>query len=408
MKLIRTKFIYDLPAILIVLLLGTAFCYFSIENLLEETGNKVLALRKEYAIKLMNEYSKDALEIGEFGDVFKFIKEDKKPADIRESIKDTLIYVNKDKEYLLFRELSFYYLKDNQYYHIFLRAPLINHEILLETFSTDILLICLLMALVLISLNVYISRKIWAPFYFALKNISLFNLDNTKTFKTKETSISEFKELNSTLSIITERLRNEYDELKSFSSNLTHELQTPLAVIKAHTDLLLQQENMQEEQLKSVLAIKHTVETVSQFEEIMILLKRIEFGEFNDIAHVNLSTVLKQKIDMMEELISLKEITLTTKIAENIEMNIHNQLLDILLNNLISNAIRHNDAHGHIRIELTATSLKISNTIRSEAKHINSKGLGLGLSLINSICKKYNFNISVERHSEYITTLVFN
>jgi len=406
MKLIATTLRYNIPTIFIVLLTGSSLFYFSIKKVLDHNIEEILEIRKEYVVNLINKSNSGNISIQAFGNVYELHQEPKDLKKEPDILKDTSIYNVVHKEHLLYRELSFIHFSGNKSYRVSVRAPLIANNLILKTIFIWTLFIGLTTAIVLIILNIYISKQIWSPFYSILKNISHFNLNTTRNFKPADTKIIEFKELNNTLISITQHLQSEYKDLKDFTTHLTHELQTPLAVINAHADLLLQTKNMGEEELKNIITIKKTVESISKFEDSLILLKRIELGEFNETEMVDLKDKLNEKIEHMQELFRLKEISFNKKISNQLPLFIHPQLIDFLLNNLISNAIKHNHKGGYIKFSLIDNELQITNSKTGQSNKVSdvsknkSNGLGIGLLIVKAICGKYNFKLSLKNESQ--------
>jgi len=94
-----------------------------------------------------------------------------------------------------------------------------------------------------------------------------------------------------------------------------------------------------------------------------------------------------------------------------VSVKINDYLADILLNNLISNAIRHNKENGEINIAMNEQKLFVSNTGTSLnfdpvqlfdrfKKGGHSEGLGLGLAIVKQICDNYQFGISYSFKNE--------
>lgn len=92
---------------------------------------------------------------------------------------------------------------------------------------------------------------------------------------------------------------------------------------------------------------------------------------------------------------------------DNLEVNTSKYLMDVLINNLFSNAIRHNKNSGHIKIRLSGNKLVFQNTgelkpLQQEAiferfyKGNTSDGTGLGLAIMKNICILYHFDIKYE------------
>jgi signal transduction histidine kinase len=140
-------------------------------------------------------------------------------------------------------------------------------------------------------------------------------------------------------------------------------------------------------------------DSISRSEEALIFLKRIELGEFNESKKLNFSELLHQKLEQTEELIMLKKIHLKAEIDDDIWLTLHPQLAEALLNNVISNCIRHNHTGGRIYIVLHKDFFHAHNSLpgkqdkQAQTGFITSKGLGVGLSIVQSICSRYKYKI---------------
>jgi signal transduction histidine kinase len=403
MRLVVKELIFNLPAIIIVVALGGGIFYQSIESVLETNEDEVLKIRKQYIIDLLDNYKGESPFIEHaFADIYEIEEEDVLHLPVTDVFSDTVINNPKLDESILYRQLRFQYSTNGRNYMVWARTAEVDNDEVLQSVITTIVITCLLMAVVISFLNVYFFRKIWMPFHGILSNLTRFNLDGSSEYVSAPSSVKEFQMLDATLREITSRLQSEYDELKDFTSYLTHELQTPLAVVNGKIDLLIQDQSLSEDQLRSLVAIRNTIQGISEFEKTLIFLKRIELGQFNQMGHIDFSATLTSKLEQTEELIKLKKISLKAEIVPNVMLDIHPQLIDTLLNNIISNSIRHNIKNGFIEVKLTPRELKVTNSTREvgELSHegadfISIRGLGVGASIIKAICNRHQLNFKV-------------
>jgi signal transduction histidine kinase len=408
MKLVVSKLIFNLPAIIIVVSLGGVFFYHSIKSVLETNEDDVLRVRKQYIIELLDNYQgKSPFIEHAFADIYEIEEEDYLHLPVTDVFSDTVIYNSKLNEAMLYRQLRFQYTTNGRSFMVWVRTAEVDNDQVLQSVITTIFIICLVMGVVISFLNVYFFRKIWEPFDRILSNLTRFNLDRSTAYVSAPSRVQEFQKLDETLREITDRLQNEYDELKKFTSYLTHELQTPLAVVNGRIDLLMQDQSLSEEQLRSLVTIRNTIQSISEFEKRLIFLKRIELGQFNQMGNIDLSATLKAKLEETDELIKLKKINLRASIEPKVMLNMHPQLMDTLLNNIISNCIRHNVKDGFIEVNLTAQELKVVNSTRKQSELANEgsdfisvKGLGVGASIIKTICNKHHLDFRVEDEYE--------
>lgn len=276
--------------------------------------------------------------------------------------------------------------------------------------------ILLLVSLLLI--NRLVLNRIWQPFYQTLNRMQAFNLAQKEDMRTNNTKIDEFNELNTAVATMAERVKKDYKELKTFTDNASHEMMTPLAVINAKLDLLLQESPLDSKQGALVDEIYHAVSRLSRLSSSLLLLAKIENKLLTEHETLDLKQAIEEKALHFQELMQNKGIQYSQQLQPK-EINMSKYLLDILLNNLFSNSIRHNYQGGHIDINLSENKLVISNTGNENGldhqqvferfyKNPASEGMGLGLAIVKQIINLQKFEISyVYQNNLHIFTLFF-
>jgi signal transduction histidine kinase len=200
------------------------------------------------------------------------------------------------------------------------------------------------------------------------------------------------------------RARNDYQNLKTFTENASHEMMTPLAVITSRLDTLIQDDNLNAEHHEQLYDINLSINKLSRLNQSLLLLVKIDNKQIKDGAVINIKTLINEKIHQFQEIGKNKDITISCKLEDK-KVYASQYLADILLNNLLSNAIRHNVKGGQINIELNATHLLIENTgpyspldetkiFERFEKGKYSEGMGLGLTIARNICNNYMFSLN--------------
>jgi signal transduction histidine kinase len=269
--------------------------------------------------------------------------------------------------------------------------------ILLITLGITVLL---LVSLLLI--NRFVLSRLWKPFYQVLNRMKAFEVTRMDNIKEEPTKIDEFNELNRSVNAMTEKVKHDYKELKSFTDNASHEMMTPLAIINSKLDSLLQTESFTEQQGALLEDIYQATGRLSRLHQSLLLLAKIENNLISDVQEVDLKELIEAKIRQFSELFERDGLKVEVKLSER-KVTMSRYLADILLNNLISNAVRHNMSGGKILIELNAEKLMVSNTgkklnIQNRmfdrfSKSATSEGMGLGLAISKQICNLYDFSI---------------
>ena len=279
-------------------------------------------------------------------------------------------------------------------------------------------ILLLLLIMVIIS-GKLIPKYILSPFKRTLKVIQGFELKQRKPIVLPETRTDEFKELNNFLKKMTDKALEDYQSLKEFAENASHELQTPTAIIRGKLDLLMESD-IRDDQAVLIAGMQTALEKLSRIHSRLTLLTKLENKEYTGGTPVCISVLARETLDSFEELIQMKSLTLSCHIEEKVYIPLHSSLADLLLTNLISNAIRHNIPGGSIKVMLTKAGMVISNTglqpqlpvaelfERFKKGDPASDSIGIGLAIVRQICDLMNFNIVYEYASgQHIIAISF-
>ncbi|MCS3869861.1 signal transduction histidine kinase [Chryseobacterium ginsenosidimutans] len=262
----------------------------------------------------------------------------------------------------------------------------------------------IMIVLGLLFLNRRLSATIWKPFRNTLEQLKNFNLNHQSNIEFEKTDTTEFEELHLSLNKLIEQNISVYKTQKEFTENASHELQTPLAIIKHKLDLLLQNEDVTEKQYHIVEDINKALTRSSRINKNLLLLAKIENSQFDNSEKIQLDVLVRQSIELLEEHFQQKNIFLKSYILPEVYVNGNSGLTEVLINNLLINAIRHTSEDASIFVELTEKSLKISNSGTNELdknllfkrfsrNSADNNGSGLGLAIIKEICKFQNWTI---------------
>ncbi|MDM1554990.1 MULTISPECIES: HAMP domain-containing sensor histidine kinase [Chryseobacterium] len=259
----------------------------------------------------------------------------------------------------------------------------------------------------LLYLNRRLSKSIWKPFRDTLDQLKTFNLNSQNRIDFPSSDTTEFEELNQSLSKLIERNISAYKTQKEFTENASHELQTPLAIIKNKLDLLLQDQDLTEKQYRIAEDINKALTRSSRINKNLLLLAKIDNHQFDNSETILFDQMLTQSIDMLEEHFEQKNISVEKNIISDIKVNGNSSLTEIMINNLIINAIRHTSPGGSISIQLSDIVFEIANSgtqqldetllfKRFSKLSTDSNGSGLGLSIIQEICKFHHWTINYQ------------
>ncbi len=320
-----------------------------------------------------------------------------------------VLYDSTEKEKGNYRVLAFGVGTTNNQYKVTVTKSLEQTDDLVQSIFYIILCTILLILVATFIINRLVLKKLWRPFYNTLEKLKTFEIGKKSTLKFGPSKIDEFTFMNAVLESTTSKAQHDYLLLKEFTENASHEMQTPLAIIRSKLDLLIQDEQLSADQSKAAQGAYEAIQKLSRMNHSLLLLTKIENNQFLEITYINLQEKIETKAEAFRELWEAKNISIQASLQPAfVQMN--NELAEILLNNLLSNATRHNYENGHITITLTNNTLIISNSgpLQSmEEDHLftrfykpaqTNESNGLGLSIIKQICEVSNFKIAYQFH----------
>ncbi|SDF67128.1 sensor histidine kinase [Chitinophaga filiformis] len=283
--------------------------------------------------------------------------------------------------------------------------------IMIVTTLTMLFFLMLIIGFVLI--NRRISKRLWQPFYNSLAKIKSFNLDQQQTVIFEDTEINEFAELNQSLNKLIAGNVAVYKQQKEFADNASHELQTPLAIIQSKLDLLLQSKLLTDDQYELIEDANKALSRVARINKNLLLLTKIENSQFMDRELIDLSGLLQSTLNIFSNFSENKDLELKRDIPAGITIEGNKILVEILLNNLITNAIRYTANKGTIAVTLSDKYLSVANSATEALQNDQlfkrfgtttssiTRGTGLGLSLVKQISSRYGWKVDYTFHNSY-------
>ena len=269
----------------------------------------------------------------------------------------------------------------------------------------------------MLALNRWLARRLWGPFQHTLARLRAYDLHRHQLLALPAPAIAEFAELNQALNQLSERLVADYESLREFTENAAHETQTPLAIMQAQVEQLLQAPALTENEgtLTLLGELHQALRRLSRLHQSLTLLTRLENHQFAPAQAVplRLDHLLRDRLALLEPLLEARGLRVTLHLADDLPARpMHPGLADSLLHNLLQNAIKHNVPGGILAVSLSAAALEISNTgpaiagdptrffERFRKHNAASNSPGLGLSIVQHICAYYGFRVRYDYAAE--------
>jgi signal transduction histidine kinase len=403
MKLLsRTIIYYALMSVPLLLIAGIAF-YFIITAQINRSMDESLLNTKIQLEKYLRSKQDTSNYVAPDGDSFMRYTLGTPVKDIH--FRDTLIFDSAEEEYLPYRILRAEVPFRNGRYQVKIRKASIETEDLIDGIFVSILVVFAVLFGGLVGLSWWINKKLWKPFYDTLTYLSKYNIGAKNNFHFEPTAIAEFNSLNLSLDRMLERIGRDYQRQKEFTENAAHEMQTPVAVMQSKIDLLIQSKNLKEEEMHLIEQLSTALQKLSHLNRSLLLLSKIENKQFGELEDVSIREVLENSLSVYENGIASKEIKVAKDYIADPVILINRGLCEILVNNLVQNAVRHNIQSGSIQIRIDDSILVIRNTgeaimnpatiferFTKSDQSINS--IGLGLAIVREIANVSGMSIT--------------
>lgn len=299
---------------------------------------------------------------------------------------------------------------------------LILKNILLITFPL-ILFLLFLMA------RFFAGRSI-KPVQTIIETSNQITKDNLKTRIPLPQNKDELFVLSENINSLLNRIENAVDREKQFTSDASHELRTPLAVIKGTMEVLIRKPRNEAEYKEKIRFCIDEIDRLNTMVDQLLLLARFENQKSNSKKeNVYLNALVLDTLSRYSDKIEAKKITVITHFDDDIYVESDNYLLSIIIENLITNAIKYNKHNGYITIKLSSASGHILLSIEDSGIGISDenmekiflpfyrlhsteypsiKGNGIGLSIVKRLCDILNITIVVKSKLNTGTTFLLH
>lgn len=323
-------------------------------------------------------------------------------AESREDIiyKDSMVYIPEKDETEPARILTTIFEDDGErHFELTVATPSIEKDDLKNAMAGWMIFLYVTLLLTIIIINVWVFYRNMRLLYVLLHWLDKYSIGKKNEPLRNDTRVSEFRKLNDAAIRYAERSEQMFEQQKQFIGNASHEMQTPLAICRNRLEMLMEDENLSESQLEELVKTHQTLEHITKLNKSLLLLSKIENGQFAETTRVEVNGLLKQYLKDYEEVYEYRGIAVEIREEGLFFITMNETLAVVLLTNLLKNAFVHNVDGGHIRIVITPHSITFCNTGQEQpldAQHIFERfyqgkkkegSTGLGLAIADTICK---------------------
>lgn len=229
------------------------------------------------------------------------------------------------------------------------------------------------------------------------------------------TTTVDFKYLDRSLISLMNRIKEDFDREREFTSNASHELMTPIGILQTKMENLMLINDLEEPVQEKIMEMMKTLNRLKKIVNSLLLISRIENDQYTRQNSIQPKEMIAEIVAELSHRLEDRNIRVSVSLQSLIILHkLNHDLLFQLFYNLINNAIRYNKENGTININDTITAdgtytifirdtgIGIDptdiNTIFNRFRKKNNtegEGYGLGLAIVKSIADYHGIKLNV-------------
>lgn len=294
---------------------------------------------------------------------------------------------------------------NGKFYRLKVANSMVEEDDLIGELLWDVIWLYLILILGILVINNIVLKKLWHPFYSLLAQLKSFRLGASHELVRTNTTVKEFMDLESSMNHLLQQNINAFERQKEFVGNASHELQTPLAIMANKLELFLENTSVNNKEAESMAEIYQIVQRLIRLNNSLLLLTKIENKQFFDNRLVFINETVQQCVRDLEDMAAFRKIKIEVRESCPLETVMDISLANILVGNLVKNAVHHTSATGNIIITITDSKFEVQNTAvggpldeelvfsRFYGSRKETGRSGLGLSIVRAIADLYGHRV---------------
>lgn len=399
--------------LLLIVSLWSVIFYF---NMLDEIKGSVDEELENYKRQIVFKAEKDStiLQQKTFDEGFFSVNKisEEEALSFKDTYEDTEIYAqdadDEAPELEPVRVLTTVFEQNGSFYELKIFNNMVEEDDLVKELLWDAAGLYVLLIFSILMINNFVLKRLWKPFYELLDELKNYRLGVSKSLPNVETKTKEFSDLQDAVTTLLQYSEKSYEQQKEFIGNASHELQTPLAIAIGKLELLIEKENFTENQAEKIAEIMEIIERLVRLNKSLLLLTKIENKQFFDNQEIKVNGIVEKNIEDLSDIAEFKEVEIIFSKKSELLVKADAALINIIVSNLLRNAIFHNIKSGKVEVRIDAKKLSILNTgadnslnnekifTRFQKSEQHQSGSGLGLAIVKAIAELYDFSVSYD------------
>lgn len=281
------------------------------------------------------------------------------------------------------------------------------------------ILLAIPLALVIVSLGgAFLADRALLPVRQLVRKAKHIRVNNLSERLTVENDDAEIQELAEAFNTVFNNLHNSFNNISQFSSDVSHELKTPLTVIRGQTELTLRKRRDMEEYQNTLISNLEEVENMTQIIDHLSLISKLERKESLFVfENIDLFPLINKVIDSLKPLADKKQIKIFASDLLGLKLQADTALMRMVFTNLITNAIKYTDYQDSIIIETYVRGVERGIKVidhgpgiqpediellferfyrADKSRNKDTGGSGLGLHIVRTIIESHGGKVFVK------------
>lgn len=324
-----------------------------------------------------------------------------------------------------YRVLYFDFVYENTNYKLEIGSSLSEINDLTFAIRVFILIVLTLVIIFTFLVDAFFIEYLLKPFHQIInQKIRHVNEPEKFNYTAIKSHSTDFRELDEVLNQMMKRIQHVFTTEKQFIANVSHELLSPIALLKNRFENLIQNESLDEEAINKIVSSLKTLDLLKKIINNLLLISRIENKQYFTDENVDCQSLLEEITEQLQDRIEEKKINFQLLNKENFHFIGNKTLMHIMFYNVIVNAIKFTENHGTIIITDSKTNNQYSITVKDNGcgmaqeqiegvfnrftrLNVNKEGQGLGLAIVKTIANFHQIEIKVTSQLQKGSTFEF-